>query len=45
MAEGCREKARQYKIDDEGIPTNTTKEQVTNYHVQIIVLVFCKHSK
>ena len=27
MAEGCRERVRQYKIDDEGVPTSTTKEQ------------------
>ena len=28
MAEGCRDKVRRYKVEDEGIPTNTTKEQV-----------------
>ena len=31
MAEGCREKVRRYKIDDEGIPTSTTREQVREY--------------
>ena len=28
MAEGCRERVSQYKVEDEGIPTNTTREQV-----------------
>lgn len=28
MAEGCKEDVKHYKVEDEGIPTNTTKEQV-----------------
>ena len=29
MAEGCREKVRQYRVEDEGVPTHTTREQVS----------------
>ena len=35
MAEGCRERVGNYKIDDEGVPTRTTREQVRElYHVR-----------
>ena len=28
MAEGCRRQATDYRVEDEGVPTSTTKEQV-----------------
>ena len=31
MAEGCRERVGQYKVEDEGVPTDTSRKQVSKY--------------
>ena len=32
MAEGCRAEAKRYRVEDEGVPTATTKEQASFDH-------------